>query len=478
MANTKEERQYWIQAIHDAMIGASVTRSDNFFEYHENDYDEDARGKSINGKVDVPMKSPYGGMMSKYLNVRNAVMCAQSKSEYTDALGGLNGDEGTTVPVEWIKAQFDNTMKSAFVENETSSCVEQLWKDLCRDSVEINGNVLVGDAYHGPDRILGKLTRQILHEGGKGYRSSYGKGASDLYATPSLPANQITEAQAVLYARDILLASDRTRSGGDSYYCAEHLCLNRALVAICPTSVEAKPLSITVGAAGLENSDHANVANDFVYGWVSVRTPNKQWMRRFLILGQHVLSCYAEAEPRPHKLKEKVFLKGAVIVDSLSSRSSQSREEQSEILQFSILTSDKKVRREFLFDDESSFSLWRYAFENAAQSTLEDSIVKSINVNEIDFREELQASSLLDESRNAGYNSSAPKALLRNTPPSVDVEINVSAEYKVVTVDPQGDDADDTWAIIRTTFIQKFRLSGGSRGRISRGDEVVMIELM
>jgi hypothetical protein len=267
-----------------------------------------------------------------------------------------------------------------------------------------------------------------------------------LYATPSLSTNQITEAQAVSYARDILLASDRTRSGGDSYYCAEHLCLNRALVAICPTSVEARPLSITVGAAGLGNGDQANVGNDFVYGWASVRAPNKKWVRWFLILGHHVLSCYAEAEPRPHKLKEKLFLKGAVIVDSSSSRSSQSREEQSEILQFSVLTNDKRVRRDFLFDDESSFSFWRCAFESAAQSTLEDSFTKSINLNEIEFRGELRASSLLDESRDAGYGSSAPKVLSRNSPPLVDVEINVSAEYKVVTVDPQGDDTSDTWA--------------------------------
>lgn len=31
--------------------------------------------------------------------------------------------------------------------------------------------------------------------------------------------------------------------------------------------------------------------------------------------------------------------------------------------------------------------------------------------------------------------------------------------------------------ILRTTFIQKFRLSGGARGRIARGDEVVKLEM-
>ena len=31
---------------------------------------------------------------------------------------------------------------------------------------------------------------------------------------------------------------------------------------------------------------------------------------------------------------------------------------------------------------------------------------------------------------------------------------------------------------LRTTFIQKFRLSGGTRGRIARGDEVVKLELL
>lgn len=31
---------------------------------------------------------------------------------------------------------------------------------------------------------------------------------------------------------------------------------------------------------------------------------------------------------------------------------------------------------------------------------------------------------------------------------------------------------------LRTTFVQKFSLTGGSNGRISRGDEVVELELL
>jgi hypothetical protein len=465
MANTVEERRHWIQAIHDAMIGASVTRGDNFLEYQVDDCGDDRDHMSYHG-VKVPMNTPYSNVMEKYLDIQDAIKSAQSKIEYKNALSRLNDKEQMIVPVEWIKTLCDSK-RNTFVEHELSSCVEQLWKDLCRDSVKINGVVLMGDAYRGPDRILGMLTRQILHNGGT--RNS----------CTTMTPDRITEAQAVSYARDILLSSDRTRSGGDSYYCAEHLCLNRELVVICPCSVEAEPLSISVSPAGFGKGSPADDMHDVVCGWASVRIPNKQFARTFLILGRNILNCYAMADPIPHQLREKIHLKDAIIDDSLivNGRRSQSEQNQSENnLQFSILMNNKRFRRDFQFENESSCSFWRTAFEAAAQSVAENSFRESINNHEMDFLE--TSSELLDESKDCRYSGATPRLLSRNSPPAVDVEINVSAEYKIVTLDPQGEECNDTWAYLKTVFIQKFRLSGGSRGRISRGDEVVKLELL
>ena len=235
MANTHEERLSWMQAIHSAMVGASVTRSDNFLQYHI-DNNTSSSGKR-KGNTKLPVNSPYQPYLEQYIEVGEACARAESKAEYLLALAPLRG-KSITIPVQWIKSQLDDTpAASAFLENDISSCVEQLWKDLVRDSVEINGHVLTGESFHGPDRIIGKLTQQILF-------SDRSQNNNEKVA-----AYRITESQSVLYARNILLGADRTRTGGDSYYCAENLCTNRNLVVICPSSTEANPLSITVHAS-------------------------------------------------------------------------------------------------------------------------------------------------------------------------------------------------------------------------------------
>ena len=61
---------------------------------------------------------------------------------------------------------------------------------------------------------------------------------------------------------------------------------------------------------------------------------------------------------------------------------------------------------------------------------------------------------------------------------TVEVSVQNTAVYKICTVDPQGDDSQDTWAMLRTNFLQNFRLSGGPNGRILRGEEVVQLNVL
>ena len=115
-----------------------------------------------------------------------------------------------------------------------------------------------------------------------------------------------------------------------------------------------------------------------------------------------------------------------------------------------VASGDGSLVQEFLFEDEFDFFLWKSSFEKA--------VVK-----------------------NSGSNSQSPATTphddnaKQSTIPTVDVSVNVSTEYKICTLDPQGEESEDTWGTIRTTFKQQFRLSGT---QIFCGDEVVHLELL
>ncbi|KAL7536245.1 hypothetical protein ACHAXR_007017 [Thalassiosira sp. AJA248-18] len=429
MANTREERQDWMKAIHNAMIGASVTRGDNFVEYQIEQVD----GHNQKNKN-----------QEQYLEVRASTNRAESKDEYLPALSCLRG-ETISVPVQWIRSQLDDSpAATAFVETDISSSVEQLWKDLLRDSVEINGEVLVGESFHGPERIVGKLTQQILSLDA----AILGVGSNQ---SSDWERTRISEAQAISYSRDILLACDRTRSGGDSYFCAENLCLNRNLVVLCPSSTEASPLSIKVsGCKGIKDPDMTDIS-----GWVFARSSSgKPWKRQYLVLSHSVLSCYAEADPKPHRLLEQVMLQGAKIGNSQSMQ----KEKQANLI--NITTKDGQVVREYLFEDEFDFLFWQ------------DSLKKSAcDLNEDECQENKHS-----KDTNGLNNLCSTKC--STITPTVDVVVNVCTEYKMCTIDPSGIESEDTWAALRTTFVQNFSLTGGRNGRISRGDEVVQIEIL
>jgi len=439
MANTREERLSWMQAIHSAMIGASVTRSDNFLEYHiDNNNNSNSSGKKKGNKL--PVNSPYQAYLEQYIEVGEACASAETKAEYLSALASLRG-KSITVPVQWIKSQLDDTpAASAFLENDISSCVEQLWKDLVRDSVEINGHVLTGESFHGPERIVGKLTQQILV-------SDKSQNSED--------ANRITESQSVLYARNILLGADRTRTGGDSYYCAENLCTNRNLVVICPSSTEANPLSITVhassgdGESSQRDNRPADSPTELSSSVATRSSSDAPWKKMHLVFSESNVHFHDESDKC--QLLQKISLIGAKVTASTSCTDSDS---QTIGRVLTVVTGEEGLAQEFLFEDEFDFFLWRSSFEKAA-------VICGSNGKHVPDK------ALLASNTKQSDDAS-----------TVDVSVNVSTDYKMCTLDPQGIESEDTWGTIRTTFKQQFRLSGGPSGRIFRGDEVVQLDLL
>ncbi|KAL7540587.1 hypothetical protein ACHAWF_006725 [Thalassiosira exigua] len=430
MANSHEERLAWIEAIHKSMVGVSVTRGSKFWEY------EVEHGEGSN----LPSDSPYRSFSEQYLAVRGGAHRAGSKHEFLGALSPLRG-KTIAVPVHWIRSQLaDTPAHTTFVESDIASSVNQMWKDLLRDAVEINGEVLTGDSFHGPDRIMGKLTQQIL--------------------SSECNQNRITAAQAVSYSRDILLASDRTRSGGDSYFSAENLCLNRGLVVLCPSSTEATPISIKVSGHRRKSTVENGVSG--ISGWALVQTSPKKRQRQYLVLSGCELSFYAKAEPEPHKLLDWIVMEGAKVAMSpmacKNSASTASLDTTDRSVHISF--EDGRVVHELLFEDEVNFSSW--------YDSLEQSTQPSVGC----ITQENQSTDKMN-----GFRGASDATVVGIESP-VDVTLNVSTEYKMCTIDPSGVESDDTWAELRTTFIQKFSLTGGPDGGISRGDEIVEIEML
>eukprot|EP00549_Striatella_unipunctata_P000952 CAMPEP_0118674328 /NCGR_PEP_ID=MMETSP0800-20121206/828_1 /TAXON_ID=210618 ORGANISM="Striatella unipunctata, Strain CCMP2910" /NCGR_SAMPLE_ID=MMETSP0800 /ASSEMBLY_ACC=CAM_ASM_000638 /LENGTH=527 /DNA_ID=CAMNT_0006569513 /DNA_START=113 /DNA_END=1695 /DNA_ORIENTATION=+ len=447
IAKNRQERQGWISAINDAMIGGSRTRGDTFVEYNV--------GKN---KGAIPKKSPYRKDLKRYVRVQTAIKESTTKSSYLHAVSDLLG-ESINVPVPWIRAQIEEANptsgEEAFLEEEMAVGINQLWKDIRRDTVRINGETFVGDSGHGVEQIIGALTRSILHHD-RSYSSTDGSDRDT-------KATHINESQALSYARDVLLSSNRTRSGGDSYYCMDTLCSHPELVVLCPASTDAQPLTLTVTHAKLSDQPTKSTKSggkSEMTGWVKTRIRNhRSWKKNFLVLSDGKLCIYERAPPEPHDLKARIELGGAKLEVNRDKSSKKhvgrffpnrnDDEDGTDMMTILISAGNKCKERELGFEDEQSFQTWSEELRIAARQV----------------------------EKSSHPTSSSTKASARALS-TVEIWIQASTAYKICTRDPDGDESIDTWVYLTTNFLQKFRLSGGPLGRIIRGEELVQLTFL
>ena len=454
LAKSRDERHAWIQAINDAMVGGSVTRG--------GDVTTDHRGlfRGVNSK------SPYKRDLKKYMRIKNTIKNAKTKHEYIQTIGELLGTS-LDIPVKWIMEQVDSNPTSGiagvFHEESITSGVEQLWKDLQRDSIKINDELIEGNSGgHAPEKMIGALIRIIIGTS----RSSSAKRA-------------ISESRAFAYARDVLLSTNRTRSGGDSYFCIDTLCNNPNLIITVPSSREAEPLSISValddseGVAGYSANDKT--------GWI--RTKNRlqrSWRKRFFVLSEGTLSFYRNATPRPHGLRGQM-----VVTDASLDVSTEKGD-----FVVSIVTKDGLKDRFLQFKNEDKLLQWIYALECTAKgsSSTPTSGIKvfrkrqnpkesnkphlescgDVDTVELSMKKHVARLGLTSDGMEERIAHLSAKAI-----PNVKISVEAATEYKICTIDPQGDDGD-TWAVISATFLQTFRIIGD---RIVRGEEIVRVSV-
>jgi hypothetical protein len=478
MANSKKEREAWIHAVRDAMVGKSVVRGESSLDY---EYESEAKkGKSRRPGSSIPAQSPFKNDLIHYLKVQTKIKTARSKTHY---LGSLKRCVGVplNVPVQWIREHVESSSSSitgaeAFREEDVSVGMKQLWKDMLRDSVSINGKIYKGDDPHGPERIMGALARCIMRVD----RSTEQAHIGDKH--------RITEAQALSYARDVLLACNRTRSGGDSYYCFDTLCNNSHLVALCPSSTEADPMKIVVGHAGAEQSlsNSTNRLPTELSGWLNIRHPgHKNWKSRFCVLSAGMLSYYEQALPRPHGLRGQVNLTDASIdlgekprglLSILGSRANEDESSAAPTNHPIMRITTREKSKEIRFLDQMQFSLWSKALEKEADSQLLSGSKNSSSKPRISLTplsDEIATAKVPPPSKKIPLDSEIPVANLEDTTEfpkstktnnkakhsslplsstsvrtmsSIVVSAQASTQYKICTLDPQGDDKEDTWA--------------------------------
>jgi hypothetical protein len=474
MANSREEREAWIQAVNNSMAGASVTRGDS---------STDHRGL-VRG---VNPRSPFRSDLRQFLKTQTSIRNAGSKLEYMVGLRDLL-DHSLKVPVKWISKQGILATEStdvAFQEATVASSIDQLWKDLQRDSVCIDNELFRGDSDHGPEKIMGALMRRLLFFGNS---SESSRGRYDL-----------SETQALTYARDILLSANRTRTGGDCYFCINALCKHSDFVVIVPSATAAEPVEINVSEDISVSSSLHGMGDKS--GWIRTRNKlQRNWRKLFFVLSEGTLSYYESALPRPHRLRGQLVLKDATVTITSQQPSSDGK-----LLspQFVMLIATKEKERQVLFQSEDRLLDWTYAIEcvikakgssepskknhrrrlssdeeNTKKVTLPENDMPSTKLEGIN----LAVQATKDHAAGLGLDPDAIESRIsmyaRKKTSILVVSVEASTEYKVCTIDPQGDESEDTWAILRTTFLQSFRVTGGSHGRIVRGEELVHVSVV
>lgn len=492
MANSREERSAWIRAIHDAMVGGSITRDELQVDHV--------------GRVGrVSRKSPYKRDLETYLKIQREVKNASNKHGYVWALSHIVG-KPLNVPVKWISEQNHLTAEEtelAFREDAVTTGVNQLWKDLARDTVQINGDLIKGGSGHAPERIVGAVTREIIRMD----RSSPLRPDD-----PSFIWKGVTELQALSFARDILLSCNRTRSGGDSYYCVDALTNHPSMVVLVPSSSEAEPLSVII-----EHYQPPQRTNSTTYsvhdrgGWLKTRTrQERRWKRLYFVLSEGTMSVYKKGHPRPYGLEAQIKVAETPMYVALVSlpRTQAAKSSDSETTttrKSFILTIKGKEgiwERQILFPDENKFLIWAHALEKEiAKLETMDSPRRNLKFFQIlSHRDEpsgakddarvgfvLGANSLEENAEALGFDraSISRRAMALalqygggTKVPTVNVSVRASTTYKICTLDPQGNESEDTWAIVHATFLQHFGIAGGPNGVMNRSEEVVQINVV
>ena len=152
-------------------------------------------------------------------------MAARVANEYVSILKkrmqSSQGKDGLRVPVAWVHSEMEKVDKDYLAAIENDMTIEQMKKDMLRDTFQIDGTLLHG--VDGVETIVGTLAANILRLG---------------------EAMELKEIHAVRFAREVLYECSRSQFGGDCFYTARFLCSSDAMDLVITPQHAAQPLPI------------------------------------------------------------------------------------------------------------------------------------------------------------------------------------------------------------------------------------------
>lgn len=334
MAKSEEERQGWIKAINQAMIGET------------------------DGSLDAPLNMAlYQKAIDDYMSIRTYLQGVLTRNDYMAAADSLlhrqSKSSALRLPMKWIREEVLEENEGFLEEKEedkkreaprqrVKSTVSDFWKILCSTSIVINGYQIEGNSVYSAERVIGALSRCILEHDKIDNEVSF-MGSLRLVKRSDVD-NFLTEVEAVSHARSILTGVLRSKSRNESLLVVENL-IGNANVVSCIEMKTAEDLHLDVSFAGDDFSDEfENEPND-LSGWVLSRNKkNRSFKERYFVLSEGVLSLYLEASPRPFGLRGQFVLKDATV---------ETMDEN--VIEIQI----KDHHRQLLFEDRAEFLKWK-----------------------------------------------------------------------------------------------------------------------
>lgn len=404
--------------------------------------------------------------------------------------------------------------EEGFVTETLVGGTAQIYKDLCRDSLNVNGTLLKGNEI-GVNSVIGSFT-MILKEVGAGI---------------------LSDVDVAVGGRDVLLGCNRSRSGGDCYWVVNRCCVSTCPeVVLCPGDDDPKPIEIVV---------EPWCRREGVEGWVEIGRK-----RRRKCWGKVKEGKVEYFDKRGGRKVGEVQLKDAQVEEFMDDSVDPPRP-------FLIVqTTGKDVHLRFLPPTSDTLTLWKLAMAEEISITLSElklndsddfgdgynSSDRSIFDNgdglnlsatqpedATNNKKKLRimnillgrgigmAGDLVGKAKKDRRSKSLPDLLVESPSPArarrnissenassfvgsqnsafdkvpnedskpmtnspkvqigIKITVRVSNTYKICTADPDGE-GDDTWAVVEAVFEQAYWLEKGEE--VARGEESVAINLV
>eukprot|EP01041_Mallomonas_annulata_P001344 gene1344-2594_t len=266
MCASSNERDSWVQAINTAILGSAGDFNPDD-DNNDNDHMKDPRDEGIKEfskgskllatphfKQKGGGTAPYVTEIERYNNIKSTISQVITVRDYQKQIADLYAKK-LTVPVFYVKeicgvddspsrqlptpkraTAMSSSERRASAANKRALLSAQVWKDLPRDVISVNGEVISG--FRGAEAMVGAIVRSVLRQ-------------ADIIRAEMMKRHEdsrfdLNEGDALSCVRDVLMACNRTESGGDSYLCVNSLLSNRDLVVVTPYDTQAEPMQISI----------------------------------------------------------------------------------------------------------------------------------------------------------------------------------------------------------------------------------------